>query len=148
MTDAQAKRFYFPAWNRALKARWVRDLGRCSRGRGAGLDLADQVEAIATSRAARRAGLSPPKIFGTAPRRRPGARSVEQDLTNAQTDRVVALFDLVGRSRRPRREDDGTRRTKTPGGAWNGSPEIQGFQRRPTSPRSVPRNFRPETGAS
>ncbi|MFO1461235.1 MAG: hypothetical protein U1G08_17765 [Verrucomicrobiota bacterium] len=97
MTDAQAKRFYFPAWNRALKARWVRDRGTMLPREGApALDLADQVEAIATSRAARRAGVV------TAEDLRHGAHVValgrdlsSKDLTNAQTDRVVALFDLL-----------------------------------------------------
>lgn len=97
MTEAQARRFYFPAWNRALRARWIRDRGTMLPREGApALDLADQIETIADARAKRRAGIVTAEDLRHAAHVVAFGRDLSsKDLSNAQTDRVVALFDLL-----------------------------------------------------
>jgi len=97
MTEAQAKRFYFPAWNRALKARWVRDRGTIlRRADSPANELADQVESVAAARAARRQGMMTAEDLRHACHVVALGRDLSsKDLTNTQVDRVVALFELL-----------------------------------------------------
>lgn len=97
MTKKQQRRFYFPAWNAALKARWIRDRGTMLPRPGAPENpQADEVMAIATRHAARRQALvSPDDLRHACHVVALGKDRSSYDLTNWQMDRVVALFELL-----------------------------------------------------
>lgn len=97
MTQAQSTRFYFPAWNRAFTARWRRDRGTILPREGAPVnELAEQVETMARARAARRSAPCSADDLRHACHVGAFGRDISsKDLTNAQVDRVVALFELL-----------------------------------------------------
>lgn len=97
MTEAQARRFYFPAWNRAFAARWVRDRGTVlPRPEAPANALGDQVQAAADARAGRyRRNATADDLRHACHVIALGRDLSSHDLTNAQVDRVVALFDLL-----------------------------------------------------
>lgn len=97
MTERQGKKLYWPAWGRAFKRNWLAEGGRVSLRPGAlAGDLLDGVCAASHS-LARQAHRAP-----TADDLRHGCHVVafgrdvsSKHLTNAQIDRVVALFRLL-----------------------------------------------------
>ncbi|MBN8246223.1 MAG: hypothetical protein J0L84_02125 [Verrucomicrobia bacterium] len=97
MTQAQQRRFYFPAWNAAVKARWVRDQGAMLPRPGAvPNEFADQVMGIAEFRARKRQAVVNAEDLRHACHVLALGRDLSSyDLSNWQTDKVVALFELL-----------------------------------------------------
>ncbi len=97
MTEAQRKRFYFPAWNRAFAANWESERGRLGARAGrrasewltaviaAANELARQQHGAATADHLRHAC----HLVAL------GKNKSSHDLTNAEIDRVVNLFALL-----------------------------------------------------
>lgn len=97
MTPAQHKRFYLPAWSRAFAANWRRDRGTVARldGRESS-ELLTAVETAAVARAQRRAGrVSADDLRHAGHEVALGRDRSSLDLTTAEANRVVALFDLL-----------------------------------------------------
>jgi len=97
VTKAQQRRFYFPAWNAAVKARWVRDRGTMlPLPTAPANEFADQVMGIAEARARKRqAVVNAEDLRHACHVLALGKDLSSYDLTNWQTDRVVALFELL-----------------------------------------------------
>jgi class 3 adenylate cyclase len=97
MTQAQHKRFYLPAWNRAFAANWRRDRGTVARLDGReSTELLTAVETAAVARAVRRFGRVVADDLRHACHEVALRRDKSSlDLTTGEANRVVALFDLL-----------------------------------------------------
>ncbi|MCW5558172.1 MAG: hypothetical protein KIT22_10125 [Verrucomicrobiae bacterium] len=97
MTEATQRRFYFPRWNAALKARWIRASGvMLPRPNAPQNEFADQVLGIAEARARKRQALvSPDDLRHACHVLALGKDLSSYDMTSWQTDRVAVLFELL-----------------------------------------------------
>ncbi len=91
MTELQRKRFYFPAWHAAFAATWEVDRGTVVRRAGRSGAVLAQIEELALA-LARRGRVAADHLRHACHVAALGRDKSANDLTNAELDRVVALF--------------------------------------------------------
>lgn len=96
MNEAQAKRLYFPAWNRAFAANWYHDRGTAVRRQGRFCQELDQVEAVAAERARQRScRVTANELRHACHLVALGLDKSSLDLSNRELDQVLALFRVL-----------------------------------------------------
>lgn len=96
MTEAQAKRLYFPAWSRAFTANWFHDRGTAIRREGRFCQELDRVEAVAAERARQRScRVSANELRHACHLVAMGHDKSSLDLSNRELDQVLALFRVL-----------------------------------------------------